>query len=117
MTKLILISKEQLEELKPNGLQPGMAWYCPWLYDPKDPEPGRRGWSYLSRFYWEDWSEKRPPICVVLPGGSHWCIDSKASNGEGWKVTGEFPLLTASPSILVPNYHGWLNNGVFSPNV
>lgn len=118
MTAIRMITQEELERLKPNGLEPGMAWYCPWLYDPAAPEPGlkseREKWGYLSRFYWADWSDKRPPICVVCPNGQHWLIDSKSSNGDGWKITGEPPLITASPSILVPGYHGFLQNGVFT---
>lgn len=115
--RIKLISREQLEQLKPDGLEPGMAWYCPWLYDPTDPNNGLKPeHGYLSRFYFRDWATKRPPICVVCPNGQHWLIDSKSSNGEGWQITGELPNITASPSIAVCGYHGWLKDGVFTPD-
>ncbi len=122
MTALKLISKEELERLKPNGLLPGMAWYCPWLYDPSEPgdqleNRAMKMSGYLSRFYFEDWASKRPPICVVCPNGQHWLIDSKSSNGEGWRVSGELPNITVSPSILIPGYHGFLQNGVFTADI
>jgi hypothetical protein len=53
-------------------------------------------------------------LVVVCPGGYQWWIDGPASNGPGWTRTGEPPLITCSPSIQTPNYHGWLQNGVFS---
>jgi hypothetical protein len=46
-------------------------------------------------------------------------------NGDGWIVTGEWPNITASPSIdcqtpggtYGPYYHGFLQGGVFSADV
>jgi hypothetical protein len=115
---------------------PGMAWYCPWYFDPKHPreiadaddlpitdperclniriERGLQGKSFLSVNYWRDWARTRPPITVVCPNGEQWCIDQKANNGPGWTVGGNFPdnglpsNITAMPSIVVPGYHGWL---------
>jgi hypothetical protein len=113
---------------------PGIMWSVPWYFDPENPEhklrreraleaikdgsfgTGERNY-YLSRFYWERWSHVRSPISVLCPNGVEWCIDAKSSNGEGWEVTGEAPAITARPSILVPGYHGWLTEGVFSPNI
>lgn len=64
-------------------------------------------------------------LMVKLPGGSDWLIDGRANNcsckGERtsghhcWIRMGEPPKVTASPSILVPNYHGWLRDGVLVP--
>jgi len=100
---------------------PGMAWYMPWYFDPtgkyratgkyvmfeqRPPDPGKRG--FLSPHYWRDWAEKRPPICVVCPNGEQWEIDRRSSNGDGWVVKGNLPLLQVSPSIVVEGYHGWL---------
>jgi hypothetical protein len=49
---------------------------------------------------------------VKLPDGTWWCVDGPASSGNGgWTRTGEIPNVTASPSILTSNYHGWLRNG------
>lgn len=113
---------------------PCVMWFATWYFNPINPEhelrreaalraiteghfgKGERNY-YLSRFYWQDWSDKRPPICVMCPNGAEWCVDSKSSNGEGWKVTGDPPLITCQPSILVPGYHGFLNLGVFSPSI
>lgn len=50
---------------------------------------------------------------VKLPGPAWWYMDDKGSDGCLWKVTGEPPELTATPSInLVGRYHGWVTNGV-----
>jgi hypothetical protein len=96
---------------------PGMMWSVPWYYDPLDPEDvaerpvrAQKGHSLLGANYWADWSDKRAPLSVICPGGSEWCVDAQSSNndGIGWKVTGAAPLLSCSPSIVVPGYHGWL---------
>lgn len=114
--------------------KPGWAWYEYWYYDPewkfrdiKNPMMDRTGpmikdasdknADFLSPHYWKDWAHKRPPICVVCPNGEQWDIDRKSSNGEGWTVTGEFPNITCSPSIVVPGYHGFLQNGQFTANL
>lgn len=112
---------------------PGSMWYAPWWHDPEDPEDvagidaeiallqaGGKN-RFLSIHYLRDWAKIRPPIIVVCPGRGHWCPDQGSSNGDGWTVTGEVPNITASPSIWVSQgegapreYHGWLQNGVFS---
>ncbi len=56
-------------------------------------------------------------IQVVLPDGREWCITGPSSNGGGWTVTGTMPAITASPSILVPGYHGFLQNGVLTDDL
>lgn len=51
-------------------------------------------------------------LVVRTPDGD-WQIDGPSSNGgSGWARSGEIPHVTARPSILMPNYHGWLTNGV-----
>ena len=114
--------------------KPCSMWFVPWFFDPTDPEKGIRRDAalaaiadgsfgkgeknyYLSRHYWTTWSAKRPPICVLCPNGSEWCVDAKSSNGDGWTVDGDPPRLTCSPSILVPGYHGFLRDGVFTPGM
>lgn len=69
--------------------------------------------------YERDWRGKRPALCVQLPSGGfavdgpYW--NSNGYYGDGWKVTGEAPLITLAPSInVVGHYHGWLQNGVIS---
>ena len=109
-------------------LTPGMAWFTDWIYDPtgvrqasgkhvmiRTPDSPNR--EYLSEYYWSDWSTKFPPICVVCPDGSQWEINRKSSNGPGWKVIGTLPDITCTPSIVVPGYHGWLRDGIFSDNL
>jgi len=98
---------------------PGAVYESPWyLHDDDKPS------SLLSDFYIQNWLGKRPPLTVVLPDGSHWCIDLKSSlpNGQtgwgpGWTITGDSLHLTASPSINCPRYHGFLQNGVLTPDL
>lgn len=102
---------------------PGMAWYEPWYFDPLNmcPQMGHHmverpadiNESFLSPHYWRDWSNYRPPIAVVCPNGDVWEIDRRSSKGDGWKVLGELPNITCTPSIVAGDYHGWLTNGEF----
>lgn len=101
----------------------GAMWYAPWLTErlvrPRAEEliPGVYK-GYLSIFYWRDWFGTRPPLFVQCPGRvAAWCVDQKSNNGDGWQVTGEPPNCTASPSIGMPAYHGWLRNGVLTDDV
>lgn len=112
-------------------IAPGAMWFATWYFDPEDRiemadrrtkaleriASGQNLNDYLSRFYWQDWSLKRPPICVLCPNGAEWCVDAKSSNGEGWQVTGDVPVITAAPSIAVTGYHGFLRDGVFTPDL
>jgi hypothetical protein len=115
-------------------VKPCAMWFSRWYFDPTDPaDKGRRDAAlaaiadgtfgkgernfYLSIHYWRDWSDKRAPINVLCPNGKEWCVDAKASNGDGWRVIGTAPQITASPSIMVPGYHGFLKGGVFTPNM
>jgi hypothetical protein len=61
-------------------------------------------------------------LAVVLPPGGSlnaWIVDGPARNNPnpvGWSrsgtVKGPNPTVTASPSILSHEYHGWLRSGV-----
>lgn len=102
-------------------LLPGTGWLCPWYFDPKGEMPADRrdpmcqhGDPFLSIHYWRDWADKRAPITVICPNGAEWCIDCKSSNGDGWIVTGEWPNITCTPSIVAGDYHGFLQNGEFT---
>lgn len=116
----------------PRMIKPGTMWYTPWIHDPNDPSDQERREKILkhiqdgtfdsknymlSKYYWLEHSDKRPPICVMCPNGSMWIIDQAANNGPGWQITGEGMNLTAMPSIVVPGYHGWLKNGEFTDDV
>ncbi len=111
-------------------IKPGTMWYTPWIFDPSDPsevdrrlkaleriQNGTFKGAVLSRFYWLQWSHIRPPICVMCPNGSMWIVDQVANNGEGWQITGEGLNISASPSIVIPGYHGFLKNGEFTDDL
>lgn len=113
---------------------PGTAWYMDWYYDPsglreknhqhvmfkachrQEILDGKQP-SFLSIYYWREWSHIRPPICVMAPGNHPWILDQQSSNGLGWTVNNIDPL-TVHPSIdLSPGYHGFLKNGEFTPDL
>jgi hypothetical protein len=107
---------------------PGMGWPNPWYYDHTGERErhglhvmfkvGDRGnGEFLSKHYWRDWADKRDPLTVVCPNGATWEIDRKSSNGTGWIVTGDWPNLTCTPSIVVPGYHGFLRDGEFTADL
>lgn len=99
----------------------GAIIFEPWMIEgergtPPKEFPATNAW--LSQYYYRDWFGKRPPINITCPGRhAPWCPDSGASNGHGWQVTGTLPLITVTPSIGMPQYHGWLNNGVLSDDL
>ena len=112
----------------PTVFTPGMAWLTPWYFDPtsarerankhvviKEADRGQLG--FLSEHYWRDHAHSRPPMTIVCPNGEWWEVDRKSSNGTGWTVTGEWPRLTVSPSIVVEGYHGFLRDGVFTADL
>lgn len=80
---------------------PGAMWNAYWLTHRSDtPKPdGLR-------------------VMVKTPGGD-WYVDDKASNGPGWTRTGmanvDPPTISATPSIMCHDYHGWLRNGTLVP--
>ncbi len=109
---------------------PGMGWYQPWYWVP----PGWTGChaghvmikerpkdynesKFLSPHFWRDWADKRPPLCIVGPNGETWEVDRRSSNGDGWSVSGEWPHVTCSPSIVLNGYHGFLRDGEFTPDL
>lgn len=96
--------------------KPLAMWYAPWYHDPAEGKIDAEK-HFLSIHYQNDWSDKRPPLCVRCPNGSIWVPDQKSSNGTGWKVTGEAPNISCSPSISVPGYHGFLRDGLFTADL
>jgi hypothetical protein len=101
---------------------PGAMYHCPWYHDPADAEDmadldlGHHA-GFLSSHYLTTWARKRSPLMVLTPNGRMWCVDQVSTNGTGWIVTGDAPIITAMPSIVVPGYHGWLRDGVFSDDI
>ncbi len=68
--------------------------------------------------------EKETHWYVVLPNGALFDIYGKMSDGSpGWTITGEFPNITAHPSInshahsSVQGWHGYITNGVMSDDL
>lgn len=109
-----LLSAEDFKRVGSAGANEGDMWYCSWYVDGID-----GSWSWLSDHYIKDHTNKRPPIMVKCPGGELWGVDLKSmadgmAIGDGWKVTGDAPLLTVSPSISLHCYHGHLRNGIFT---
>lgn len=59
---------------------------------------------------------------IMLPDGSDWMTEGKAGNCKCpedrahrcWQRTGTAPILTISPSIATPKWHGWLKDGVLT---
>lgn len=99
-----------------HSLPPGSMYFAPWYLQPDVFLWARE--ELLTEHYIQDVMALRPPLMVVLPNGVHFCVDRRATNHfEGWWVTGEAPLITVSPSIMVGNYHGFLQNGVFTDDL
>jgi hypothetical protein len=99
---------------------PGAMWYARWLLADDGINLRHDKSTMVSEEYKRDHVGKRAPVIVMLPAGSHWCVDSAATNrpdNGGWTVTGDAPTLTAHPSINATGYHGWLQNGVLSDPV
>lgn len=90
-------------------------------------EDGRRAWTSpaygrkptpgaMFDTYWMPERRKEDGLCisVVCPDGAVWCVDGPAGNGDGWTREGAPPKITAQPSILTPDYHGYLQNGILT---
>jgi hypothetical protein len=75
--------------------------------------------KYLSDEYLAERIDQRPPLTVILPGDTWFCVDSNATGERrGWQVSGEPPHITVSPSINCEGvYHGFLTNGVIGNDV
>lgn len=59
-------------------------------------------------------------LLAVTPNGVPWVVDGEASSGGYWERTGDPrnpETLTVSPSILVPGYHGFLQQGWFTAHI
>lgn len=57
-------------------------------------------------------------LILRTPGGD-WSIDGPSfRNGEpcgmGWSRTGTPPVITVTPSIVLPTFHGWLREGLLT---
>lgn len=73
---------------------PGAMWDATWW-----PDPGPDGIQLMVR----------------LPDGHDWFVDGPANNNpapRGWTRSGSVPRITATPSILTKQWHGFLTDGV-----
>lgn len=59
-------------------------------------------------------------LVAVTPNGHHWHIDGPATGGGTWTRVGDPKqpeTLTVSPSIIISDYHGFLQNGRFTDDL
>lgn len=56
---------------------------------------------------------RRPMMVVITHERPPWCLQAGNTNeGSGWKVVGELPLVTVTPSIhMFGVWHGWVRAG------
>lgn len=78
----------------------GAMWHAPWML----------GFHEHNRA-----NDPKGSLIVRLPNRIDWNVDGPASNGPGWTRTGVPPHVTAEPSILAGDYHGFLRAGVLVP--
>lgn len=109
----------------PSGdLEPGNLFWCTWY-------PCAEGRKCI--YGWTNCDGKH--LMAILPNGHHWDIHSRASNctmrDDGlhrcWVISGTIQNITVGKggntcgagagSIAVPGYHGFLQNGHFTPNM
>lgn len=109
----------------PSGkLTPGNLFWCDW-YGCAENGKCLYGWTNCDGKH----------LMAILPNGHHWDIHSRASNctmkDDGlhrcWVISGTVPDITVGKggvtcgagagSIAVPGYHGFLQNGHFTPNM
>lgn len=113
--------------------EPGLAYEAWWLFQPaaahnaeiRDAqraaaEDGRPTQAF-SPEYWLHWSDKRPPLCVILPNGEEYILDQALADGTGHKITGwkqdDGSSLTASGEIVTRGYRGRLKGGFLSDDL
>lgn len=101
--------------------QVGDCWYADYYVDDevyRNFFDKRKSAEYVS-----DAEGKRAPIIVCIPDGNggvlKFCPDMRANgDAQGWRVTGELPNITITPSINAEGiYHGFVTEGVLSDDV
>lgn len=93
---------------------PGAMWRADWLEETALPAGTQSGGAHNTRLGPEGWC-----VSVMTPDGE-WSIDTTSSNSGFWTrdslptdiKAGDRITITASPSILMRRYHGWLRGGV-----
>ena len=97
--------------------RPGACWWEPAWLD---------GADAIAPRYMRRWGGVRPPLVVLLPEGTCFCLDLRERNdkgwyGEGWVVDGDASsgeafarTVTVTPSIHINapgGWHGWCTRG------
>jgi hypothetical protein len=98
--------------------QPGAMWKTPLSHPYGDGT--RYGVVHADRLSPQFKASGRDYVLhVVLPDGSPWSPDFKASDSDvGWTVTGTPPRITVQPSVNAEgSYHGFLTDGVFTDDI
>lgn len=54
---------------------------------------------------------------ISYAGPDHLTVNAPEPSGGHWTRTGTPPTITASPSILTPRYHGFLQGGVLTDDL
>lgn len=95
----------------------GAMWPAPWLLGEDWKNRGT-----LSPSYYRDRTD-RPPLMVELPCGAEFVVDGREFTGgdyygEGWRVTGDAPKITLSPSVNIGGgWHGFIVDGSIGDDV
>jgi hypothetical protein len=71
----------------------GAMWYASWLVG------------------LEKYDRGSGEVLVVRTPGGDWVVDGPSNTGGHWTRTGVPPEVTASPSIICGDYHGFLVKG------
>jgi hypothetical protein len=85
---------------------PGAMWNSWWMADRRQ---GKNPTGEPGKFVGADGK----CLTVKTPDGD-WMVDGPANNGSGWTRSGEWPNVTATPSIFMrapTGYHGFLTDG------
>lgn len=105
---------------RPEKPRVGDAWYAHLMVE----GPFARYFlkHVLSTDYLHVWHGYRPPIMLCVPDGWVLCLDAARrrggartvghEDGDGWRISGLPPNLTATPILETPGYAGYLFDGV-----
>lgn len=105
--------KLKLHNQQPTLPQVGDMWFCRKCFN----ENYRQYYlDVLSERYFHEWSQSRPPLYVLLPDGTEFCLDGKAAcDNTGWVVRGFPNEIHLTPSINIRGgYHGFIRNGILT---
>lgn len=98
-----LITIETAQESQPS---PGSMWF--------DDSQLDRQFGLSPQFIANGFG-RRSPLVVQLPDGNVWNVDQLAPEKEqGWRVTGEPPLISVDHPVVSEGYEGTIENGILS---